>query len=689
MPASTAPSSKPVGFVAMTALPALVQRFHALFNPSGIAFTPGDPIAPVAPEPMPRQTQIQVGANVTLTPRSGDSAGVLLPFDQLRYFARNYDVAAIAIQRRIKQIQGLQWDVTLRDPDDAGAKPDRARVKRAKAFLDRPDGVHDWQSWVGAVLRDRLEIDAVTLYPRMTVGGDLYGMEYIDGATIKPLIDPRGRQPEPPAPCYQQILWGRPTSMFTRDQLIYAPANLMTDSAYGRSEIENVIISVNIALRKQHQDLAHFTDGNVPRGLLGVPGDWTAQDIATYQTFFDNFLAGNAQARSRLVMAPAGNRGQPGVHEFAEFTGDPAFDMFLFRKTLAALDMTADELGYTEDSNRSVGDSQQNVVNRGAIKPLANYLISIVNCIFARYLGLPELGLVCTTLEAEDALAQAQVHDLQIRNGTKDSDEVRRELGANPRGKPFILVPAAAMTMVADIGKIPLGMELGPDGQPRPPVDPNDPTDSRIPRTRENDALSADDDGNPPKGSDAPSPATQGTGAAAEAAPSDVAKAIEGGEDAMAKQSQADAHYVEPAPDDRGICEDCAHFRWVMDDGAYTCAIVAGPISVLGTCDHFVPSGAKASIEKAMTSAAYAADGAILSRLARDEVRARRTTVLKALREQRAVKPFVYRSVPDDVVQDLEDGIDQLVGVPGPERETYVKVLCERALASLTAEAVA
>ena len=62
------------------------------------------------------------------------------------------------------------------------------------------------------LLEDPLVIDAATIYPRYDRGGNLYSLDVIDGATIKPLIGEDGRAPEAPDPAYQQILHGTGSS---------------------------------------------------------------------------------------------------------------------------------------------------------------------------------------------------------------------------------------------------------------------------------------------------------------------------------------------------------------------------------------------------------------------------------------------------------------------------------------------
>ena len=62
-----------------------------------------------------------------------------------------------------------------------------------------PDKEHTWDEWLRMLLEDLFVIDAPTLYPLKTKGGDVapsgnitdwYGFEPIDGATIKRFILP-------------------------------------------------------------------------------------------------------------------------------------------------------------------------------------------------------------------------------------------------------------------------------------------------------------------------------------------------------------------------------------------------------------------------------------------------------------------------------------------------------------------
>ena len=111
------------------------------------------------------------------------------------------------------------------------------------------------------LLEDMLVIDAATIYPRYNRGGSLYALDVIDGATIKPLIGEDGRAPEPPDPAYQQILKGIPAADFSAEELLYLPRNLRAHRLYGMSPVEQIALTVNIALRRDAATLDYYQRG--------------------------------------------------------------------------------------------------------------------------------------------------------------------------------------------------------------------------------------------------------------------------------------------------------------------------------------------------------------------------------------------------------------------------------------------
>lgn len=237
-------------------------------------FGPQQPLPPVAPpEVAGRQFDYPFGFNLAVTPRNLEPTG----FAELRGLADFYDLLRTVIETRKDQMARLAWRIRRRDGVSGPAND--ARIAEISAFFARPDRIHSWAGWLRMLIEDLLVIDAPTLYRRRTRGGRLWALEPLDGATIKRLIDDWGRTPAPPAPAYQQILKGMPAVDYTADELIYAPRNPRAHKAYGFSPVEQVQMSVNIALRRQIYQLQYYTEGNIPEALIGVPDSWNPDQI--------------------------------------------------------------------------------------------------------------------------------------------------------------------------------------------------------------------------------------------------------------------------------------------------------------------------------------------------------------------------------------------------------------------------
>ena len=472
------PGDKPIPIpqqaTSTTAFQDLILRFSEFFIGPNNWFSPALPIAPVVNTEFPPLWQYPVGYNLTYQPRSTE----LTSFDQLRYFARNYDVLATVINRKIAVLSGLKW--TIKTRPDVPSEPYRDQIRVLSRFFERPDGENDWQRWVGQLMRDRFEIDALSIFVNRTKGGTPYALEQIDGAHVKPLLDYRGKVPVAPLSGYEVIYHGVPRSLLTNAKLIYRPQNLHIDSPYGLSETEMILLIVNMAMRKRISDLAHYTDSNIPAGLLGFPDTWSAEQMRQWMEQFDERMAGNLQNRSRLVPVPMGTSGGVPVHEFNEFTGDPQFDDWLAKAVIAVHNMTPAEYGMTDDVNRSTGDSQENVMYRTSIKPNALFLAGIMNYIIqdAKFFNAPDLVLEFNMGEQEDKFAEAQTYQTFFQMGTMTTEEIREQvLGLPPFGlPPAIMVNGQLMSVeqAAEMLSMPYINPMTPPGAPGgPPIDPN------------------------------------------------------------------------------------------------------------------------------------------------------------------------------------------------------------------------
>src|ERR1700676_5793998 len=133
----------------------------------------------------------------------------------------------------------------------------RGLISDVTQFFKYPDANLSYRSWLRMVLDDLLILDAPSLYCERNNIGDLIALSPIDGSSIKPVIDERGRLPRAfkwdgqpfvwngetvntanyqsigckiadgllHVPAFQQNLHGMPAVNYTTWDLVYRPMN--------------------------------------------------------------------------------------------------------------------------------------------------------------------------------------------------------------------------------------------------------------------------------------------------------------------------------------------------------------------------------------------------------------------------------------------------------------------------------
>lgn len=401
-------------------------------------FGPLQPLPPLAPPgTQPRRLDYPVGANLDFTPRADEAIG----FRELRALADGWDLLRLVIETRKDQVSKVPWTVRLVG-EQAVDSADDDRVRRVTDLLRYPDGEHPWQAWLRSLLEDMFVIDAASILPRRGPDGDIVALDVIDGATIKRLIDAQGRTPAPPSPAYQQIIKGLPAIDLAASDLVYMPRNLRAHKVYGYSPVEQVVMTINIALRRQISQLSFYTEGNVPEALVQVPETWTADQIRQFQGWFDSVLSGNLQARRRLTFIP-----EAGKVEFPKLQAitDP-YDEWLARIVCFAFSIPPTP--FTRQTSRATAKQAQQQALEEGLQPTLKWLAGVLNLIIQRTMKLPEIEFAWQDDRESDALKQAQIEALLVKNGIVSIDEVRAQRGYDPIGQSNAVVTATGIVPV-------------------------------------------------------------------------------------------------------------------------------------------------------------------------------------------------------------------------------------------------
>jgi hypothetical protein len=335
-------------------------------------------------------------------------------------------------------------------------------INRLRTFWENPDRSNGltFSDWLMTALEEILVIDAWAVWPQRSVGGDLYGLQILDGSTIKPLLDDRGMRPMAPNAAFQQILYGFPRAEFTAndddptadgeftsDDLQYMIRNRRTTSAYGFSPTERALPLADIYLRRQQWIRAEYTDGVLPELMFTTDENWgTNPDLLrAYENIFNDDLAGQTQQRKRLRLLPAGMT--PVQFEAYGEKFKDTLDDYLITSICGHYGVQPAEIGFAPKGGLGgAGFEEGRAESAESIgtQPLVNWISKMLTNISYTYLGMPrELEFKLMTSKRLDNESNARKNQIEITSGGKTINERRSELGL-----PLLDTPQADMPIL-------------------------------------------------------------------------------------------------------------------------------------------------------------------------------------------------------------------------------------------------
>jgi hypothetical protein len=245
-------------------------------------------------------------------------------------------------------------------------------------------------------------------------------------------------------PAYQQIIKGVVWNDLTGDDLLYAPRNPRPNHLYGFSPVEQILVTINMVMRRQGVQLAYFTENNTPAGLLNVPPGWGADAIKTMQDAWDARAEGDLPYRNKVQWVPDGTRYQP----FKDAPLKDDFDEWLYRIVCFAFSLPPS--AFVKQMNRSTANAASDTGKEEGIESRKLWWKRLADQIIQEDFG--QLGLEwgwCEDVEI-DALKQAQIDEINLKNGTTFINEVRDARGLEGVAggdQPLIYLPTGVQVL--------------------------------------------------------------------------------------------------------------------------------------------------------------------------------------------------------------------------------------------------
>lgn len=468
------------------------------------AFAPFSPILPVpvdqpppgAERPQPRRRQYEVGANLP-SGVPGTEGYNLASFQTLRSLGNLYSILRRCLQIRKQEIRALDWDIVLTKDAAKAYRGDKKAMRdfgerqaKVKRWFRRPDpNYFSFSSWLDAALDQVFVFDALSLYMcpvkgrgmgKGLLGSDLDSLWLVNGETIRPLTGMHGEYPAPPAPSYQQYLFGVPRSDFTQmvdgrdlreqgfteadlaaelrsDQLLYLPFTQRAETPYGFSLVEQCLIPIMTGLQKQAYQLSFFDESSVPRSYIS-PGDvnMTPNQIRELQLAL-NAVAGDLGNFFKVTVLPPGSK----VIPQKEMQIVDQADEWIANEVAMTCGVRPTEIGVIPQVStiaspfaaREMAQAQRSMHERVDTKPTLKFITEIFDTLIQIVCGQEDMRFLFSGMEEQaDKSAAVDAGIKQIQSGAISIDEFRDDLGLTPWGYPETQGPIVFTPM----GPIPL-----------------------------------------------------------------------------------------------------------------------------------------------------------------------------------------------------------------------------------------
>ena len=468
-----------------TALPRPGDAFGSMLGPAApLLPSPIDPVDPATGRAEPRKFQFQVAYNLNLTQQD-------VPWSVLRALADQCDIIARAITIRVSEIVKMNWSFTLSDLaiTEIMAEQNVSHAQAAKIGRDKyknqisqltefwenpyPQADRGWSEWITEFGWQHLVYDGVPVYPQYNLGGKVIGFNIIDAPTIKILLDNRGDIPRPPAPAFQQILWGFPRGEFTAspdsdvdgeyyadaegtsfktDTLAYFIRNRRTWSPYGFSAVEQAIPAATLYLERQRWFIDDFQAGTMPMTFMKTDSQEIDHlRLAAFERVFNDKMVGSSEERHKIKVLPKGF--DPVIAPEMTERYKPEMDEYIIKKIASIFGIAPSQLGVVARAGLGGGkgahDGEEQSAETVSARPMENFIVEVINSLCRRFLSMDKN--ITFNLEdrstAENEAEKAKAYQTALSSGTMTLNDARGDMGLplydmKEADEPFILTAA-------------------------------------------------------------------------------------------------------------------------------------------------------------------------------------------------------------------------------------------------------
>jgi hypothetical protein len=355
---------------------------------------------------------------------AGDAQGLITP-ERMREVTMKTPTASACLNAVLDYAGGV--DIDVRNVDAAKKIP-QWKLSKIRQLLTKPNPMQTQRHFRLALFKDLFTMGYAAIEIERDDVGEPANLWVLDAARLRvdydehgtvqgyDMLDARG----------MPIHRGNSTHGWEPDEVVFFSLNPASSSVYPYSRLSQLFTCAIIEDLMLFFISTRFTDSNVPFGIMDL-GDVTEQEVRIAIANWD--AQANDQHRILLTGSKGGSKFTPfGYHlKDLEATGLLAE---VRGKIMAIVGVTMNELGESQDINKSNGYNLSFTFKKRAIEPMLNeFTQTLTKRLLWDELEFEDSEFYYVEIDSRDELLQAQVDDLYLKMGAINLNAVRNRRG--------------------------------------------------------------------------------------------------------------------------------------------------------------------------------------------------------------------------------------------------------------------
>lgn len=356
-----------------------------------------------------------------------DIQGLVTP-DRMREIVMKTPTAGAAMNAVLDYVAGVEIDVRN---VDAAKKVSERKKAHIDDYMRRPNTNDTWRRYRLKVFRDMFTLGWSAVEKEYDAEGNIANLWPLDAARLRVDYDEHGT-----VLGYNMLdVHGFPISKngtpwaWSPTDLITLHMNPTTHSMYSTSRIAQLFTLAVVEDMMVHFISQRFTDSNVPYGLLDL-GEITQEELRAAVDMW------NSQANKEHKIMLTGSKGShwyPFAYNLKDLEA-PLLLADIRSRIMGIVGVTMNELGESQDVNKSNGYNLSYTFKKRAIEPLLDEFCTVHTQRFLwDSLGFNDTEFYYAEIDSRDELLQAEIDKIYVQLGVDSPNDI-----ANRKGKPSV-----------------------------------------------------------------------------------------------------------------------------------------------------------------------------------------------------------------------------------------------------------